>query len=78
MLRPSGTSLIAGIDPQSVASTPYAKPEYGFHVRAGDVLTALHRDAGFQTIEMVPYDEVTVRPDGTPWARRYSFVSAKP
>lgn len=51
VLRPSGFSVIAGVDPTSVESVPFAKPEFGFHVRDGSTLAALHHTAGFRHVE---------------------------
>ena len=78
VLRPSGFSLVASVDPASVESTPYARPEFGFHVRDGSTVAALHRAAGFRQVDVRPYEEITTRPDGTPWARRYNLIAARP
>ena len=78
VLRPSGLSVIAGVDPETVKSDAYAKPHFGFHVRDGAILAELHRDAGFRDVKINPYEETTTRRDGTPWRRRYSFIVARP
>ena len=78
VLRPSGLSVIAGYDPESVKSAAYAKPELGFHVRDGATLAQLHQDAGFRDVEITPYEEMTMRRDGTPWPRSYHFIAARP
>ena len=56
---------------------PFARDEFGFRVRDGATLTALHREAGFDGIETETYEEVTTRPDGTPWPRCYIMVVAQ-
>jgi ubiquinone/menaquinone biosynthesis C-methylase UbiE len=78
VLRSSGLSVVAGVDPESVETVPYARPELGFHARDGATVVALHREAGFGDVEIKPYEEITKRPDGTSWPRRYSFIVARP
>ncbi len=77
VLRPGGTSIIAAIDPETAASVPFARDELGFRVRDGSVLEALHREAGFGRVTVEIYEEVTTRPDGIPWPRRYNVVVAQ-
>ena len=78
VLHRSGLSVMAGVDPVSVESAPFAKPEFGFRARDGSTLVALHRAAGFRQVEIRPHEEITTRPDGTPWPRLYSLITAKP
>jgi hypothetical protein len=53
----------------------FARDEFGFRVRDAATLTALHREAG--EIKTETYEEVTTRPDGTPWPRCYIMVVAQ-
>ena len=65
VLWPSGFSVVASVDPASVESVPFAKPEFGFHVRHGSPLAALHRAAGFGQVEVRPHEEMTTKPSMT-------------
>lgn len=80
VLRPGGMSVIAAVKPETDHQPlpPYAREEYGFRVRDAATVAALHRDAGFGYIELDDYEEITTRPDGTPWKRRYAIVIARP
>jgi SAM-dependent methyltransferase len=79
MLRSGGMSVIAAVKPDTdQPPPPFAREEYGFRVRDGATVAALHRDAGFGYIELDDYEEITTRPDGTPWTRRYAIVIARP
>jgi ubiquinone/menaquinone biosynthesis C-methylase UbiE len=79
VLRPGGMSVIAAVKPDTdQPPPPFAREEYGFRVRDAATVAALHRDAGFGYIELDDYEEITTRPDGTPWKRRYSIVIARP
>lgn len=77
VLRPSGVSLVASVDPASVESVPWMKPEFGVHVRDRSALAALHRAAGFSEVELRLHEEITTRTDGIPSARRYNLIVAK-
>jgi ubiquinone/menaquinone biosynthesis C-methylase UbiE len=79
VLRPGGTSVIAAVKPDTdQPPPPFAREEYGFRVRDAATVAALHREAGFGQIELEDYEEMSTRPDGTPWKRRYSIVVARP
>jgi ubiquinone/menaquinone biosynthesis C-methylase UbiE len=79
VLRPTGMSAIAAVKPDTdQPPPPFAREEYGFRVRDAATVAALHRDAGFGYIELDDYEEISTRPDGTPWKRRYSIVIARP
>jgi ubiquinone/menaquinone biosynthesis C-methylase UbiE len=80
VLRSTGMSVIAAVKPETDHQPlpPYAREEYGFRVRDAATVAALHRDAGFGYIELDDYEEISTRPDGTPWTRRYSIVIARP
>lgn len=79
VLRPGGMSVIAAVKPETdQPPPPFAREEYGFRMRDGATVVALHRDAGFGYIELDDYEEISTRPDGTPWTRRYSIVIARP
>ena len=77
VLRPDAMSIIAAIDPETAAPLPFARDEFGFRVRDAATLSAFHRDAGFDSVAVETYDEITTRPDGTAWPRRYYFVIAQ-
>ena len=79
VLRPDGMSVIAAVKPDTdQPPPPFAREEYGFRVRDAATVVTLHRDAGFGQIELEDYEEISTRPDGTPWKRRYSIVIARP
>lgn len=79
VLRPAGMSVIAAVKPDvDQPPPPFAREEYGFRVRDAATVVALHRDAGFGRVELDDYEEMSTRPDGTPWKRRYSIVVAEP
>lgn len=78
VLRPTGTCIVAAIDPETAASAPYMRSEFGFHVRDRVTLAALHRDAGFSEIDVQTYEDKVTRVDGTPWSRHFSIVIAQP
>jgi ubiquinone/menaquinone biosynthesis C-methylase UbiE len=78
VLRPGGMSVVAALKPDPDQPPPFAREEYGFRVRDGATLAALHRDAGFGYIELGDYEEIVTRTDGTPWKRGYSIVIARP
>jgi ubiquinone/menaquinone biosynthesis C-methylase UbiE len=79
VLRQGGMSVIAAVKPDTdQAPPPFAREEYGFRVRDAATVVALHRDAGFGYIELDDYEDISTRPDGTPWKRRYSIVIARP
>ncbi len=79
VLRAGGMSVIAALNPDPDQPTPpFAREEYGFRVRDGATVAALHRDAGFGYIELDNYEEISTRPDGTPWKKRYSVIVARP
>jgi ubiquinone/menaquinone biosynthesis C-methylase UbiE len=78
VLRPSGFSIIAGIDGPTATAAPFTREEFGFRVRDADALIALHREAGFASVDVESFDEQVKRPDGTPWARHYNLIIAQP
>jgi ubiquinone/menaquinone biosynthesis C-methylase UbiE len=76
VLRPGGFSVIAGIDIATAAEAPFSRAEFGFRARDVDELIDLHRAAGFEAVEIEPFDYVSKRPDGTPWPRHYDLAIA--
>ncbi len=78
VLRPGGLSIIVGVDGVTAARFPFYRAEFGFRVREADELIALHRAAGFASIEIEPFDEVTKMPDGTPFPRHYHLAVGTP
>ena len=79
VLRPNGISVVAtSVSGPGEAPPPFARPEFGFHRRDRETVAALHREAGFRNVELHDYEEMTTRPDGTPWKRRYAVIVARP
>jgi len=76
VMRPGGFSVIAGIDVATAAEASFSRAEFGFRARDADELIDLHRAAGFDAIEIEPFDYVSKRPDGTPWPRHYDLAIA--
>ncbi len=74
VLRPGGCSIIAGIDTATAAAAPFTRVEFGFRARDGEMLKALHHEAGFATVEVEPYVETAKHPDGTPFPRTYNLI----
>ena len=77
VLRSGGFSIIAGIDSTTAAAVPFYRAEYGFRVHDADALIAFHREAGFTSVEVEPFDEITKLGDGTPLARHYHIAIAR-
>jgi arsenite methyltransferase len=77
VLRPSGFSIIAGIDTATAAVAPFTRVEFGFRARDAELLTALHHQAGFTAVNVEPYAEIAKHPDGTPFPRHYNLVIAQ-
>jgi len=72
VLRPGGFCLIAATDQATAYSAPFARREHGFHVPGEDELRANHVKAGFGQVALEErFEEVTTRPDGSPWQRGY-------
>jgi len=78
VLRPNAFSIIAGFDTATAAAVPFYRAEYGFNVHDAGALIGFHREAGFTNVEVEPFDEVTKLGDGTPLARHYHLVVARP
>ena len=76
VLRPGVFSVVAGIDVATAAEAPFSRVEFGFRAREADELIDLHRAAGFEAIEIEPFDYVSKRSDGTPWPRHYDLAIA--
>ncbi len=78
VLRPEGILLLACICPESAATLPAMKQEFGFALHDGPRIMELHRAAGFADVVIEPYDEVRRRMDGTPYPRKYMISVARP
>ena len=78
VLCPTGTSIIAAVDPETAKTEDYARPEFGFHIRDQETLAELHRNAGFSDVAIERHEEVVTTPEGKLWARQYNLVRARP
>jgi ubiquinone/menaquinone biosynthesis C-methylase UbiE len=78
VLKPDGFSVIAATSPETAAQVPVMRQEYGFHIRDGETLAALHRTAGFAHIEVALFEDVVPRPDGGELSLRAYLVLARP
>jgi ubiquinone/menaquinone biosynthesis C-methylase UbiE len=77
VLQPAGISIIAAVTPDTAATAPFAREEWGFRTYDGETLIALHCEAGFGQVGVERYSEVITHPDGTPWQRHYLMVIAQ-
>jgi SAM-dependent methyltransferase len=76
VLRPGGFSIVAGFDGATAARAPFYRAEFGFRVREADELIELHRSAGFSTVEVEAFNELSKTGDGTPIQRHYHLAVA--
>ncbi|WP_315743659.1 MULTISPECIES: class I SAM-dependent methyltransferase [unclassified Bradyrhizobium] len=80
VLRPDGLSCIASA--VSVPGEPppaFARPEFGFYRRDLEAILALHREAGFDHVEVDDhYRESITLPDRADRKRNYVIVLAQP
>lgn len=77
VLKPDGFSVIAATSPATAAQVPVMRQEYGFHMRDGETLAALHRTAGFTHIEVSLFEDVVPRPDGGELSLKAYLVLAR-
>lgn len=77
VLRPGGISIIVSAQPGMMASSPFARPEFGFRIHDPDTLVTLHRDAGFGQVVVEPYEEDVTQPDGRVSRLQAYFVIAE-
>jgi SAM-dependent methyltransferase len=76
VLRPGGLSIVASMDSATAAAAPFYRAEFGFRIHEANELAAMHRTAGFDAVDVEPFDEMTKLGDGTPFARHYHLVIA--
>jgi ubiquinone/menaquinone biosynthesis C-methylase UbiE len=77
VLKPEGLLLLACVSPETAATSPWMKQEFGFSIHGVSQITELHRAAGFSDVVMEPYSETGRRMDGTPYPRNYNFSIAR-
>jgi SAM-dependent methyltransferase len=77
VLRVDGLLLLACIHPETAATNPIMKEEFGFAIHNQTRIVELHRAAGFSEVAIEPYEEVSRRMDGTAYTRRYMLSIAK-
>jgi len=78
VLKPGGLSVIAATSPDTAAQLPFMRLEYGFHIRDGQTLAALHRAAGFKHVEVAVFEDVVPRPDDDDLSLMAYLVLARP
>lgn len=74
VLRPDGVLVVAGITPESAAELPITK--HGFRTYDQQRLEAMHRRAGFRSMELAIHRETTSRLDGGTHQRGYQVFRA--
>jgi ubiquinone/menaquinone biosynthesis C-methylase UbiE len=75
VLRLGGTSQIGCLHPRS--APPFARPEYGFHLRDETEWRALHIAAGFSAVSAVMLEFEVTSSDGMPMKRYGIRVTAR-
>jgi len=70
VMRPGSLALLGALD--SRAPPPFARPEFGFHLRSAAEWAELCRQAGFDTVDAQNIESEAIAPDGTP-TRRYTL-----
>jgi len=75
VLKPEGPLLLACVCPETAATSPFMKEEFGFAIRSGPQIVELHRAAGFSDVTIEPYSEIGRRMDGTPYPPRHYLFS---
>lgn len=74
VLRPAGVLVVAGITPESAAELPITK--HGFRTYDQQRLEAMHRRAGFRSMDLEIHRETTSRLDGGTHQRSYQLFRA--
>lgn len=67
VLAPDGRLVVASTTPETAASMPAMRAEFGLVTRTAEDLSALHRAAGFAKVAVEELRTSVTRPDGTPW-----------
>ena len=76
VLRPGGLAIHSCIDPRT--APPFARAEFGFHLRQAAEWNTLFRAAGFSEVTAEAVEREQLNADGTP-TKRYSVrVTARP
>lgn len=70
VMRPEGLAVMGALDPRS--APPFARPEFGFHLRSAEEWDSLFRTAGFGTVHTQILETEQVTPEGVP-AKRYAI-----
>lgn len=78
VLRPGGKSVMLVIDPRSAPDMAHARAEFGFHLKDGATLAALHRAAGFGNVSAETIESARNRPDGSSFLLYTCVVTARP
>jgi SAM-dependent methyltransferase len=71
VLRPEGVLVVAGLTPESASELPITK--HGFRVYDRERLEAMHKRAGFRTMDLEIHRETTQRVDGGLHERGYQL-----
>jgi ubiquinone/menaquinone biosynthesis C-methylase UbiE len=69
VLKPGGVSIMSSIHPRWAPTLPFARAEFGFHLRDNDEWAALHRAAGFNHVTAETIESQHTQPDGSTVAR---------
>ena len=69
VMRPGGRAVMGALDAQ--ATPPFAKPEFGFHLRTAAEWGALFEKAEFVNVDARTVESLQTTPEGVP-TRRYS------
>ena len=77
VLKPGGVSIMSSIHPRWAAVLPFARREFGFHVRDNDEWAALHRAAGFSHVAADTIKSQHTQPDGSTATRYGVRVTAR-
>lgn len=78
VLKPQGRLFLACATPETAATSPFTKTEFGFAIHGGRRILELHRAAGFSDVTIEPCSETGRRVDGTFCPRHYLFSIARP
>jgi SAM-dependent methyltransferase len=78
VLKPHGCLLLACISPETAATTRTMKAEFGVAVFSSAQIEDMHRAAGFASVTIEVYEEISALPDGTAFPRQYFLSRARP
>lgn len=77
VLRPEGLLLLACVHPDTAATSPTMRKEFGFAIYDEARIVDLHRAVGFSEVAIETYEEIGRRMDGTSYPRQYMFSIAR-